>query len=94
MIETGADDTTSTAAVDWANKIEMQSILGTMIMMSSSGGEDSQLDMGLGMEFETPANSLRTLRFELGIENFGFDMDFASILNSGLSGKSWDTDVF
>ena len=42
VIETGADDTTATAAVDWANKIEMQSILDTMIMMSSSGGEDSQ----------------------------------------------------
>ena len=86
--ETGADDTTSIAAVDWANEIEMQSILDTMIMMSSfAGGEDSQLDMG----FETPANSLG---FELGIENFGFDMDFASILSSGLAAQTWDTDVF
>ena len=74
MTETGADDTTSTAAVDWANEIEMQSMLYTMIMMSSSGGDDSQLDMGLSIEFETPANSLG---FELRIENFGFDMDFA-----------------
>jgi hypothetical protein len=88
VTETGADDTT---AVDWANEIEMQSILDTMIMMSSSGGEDSQLDMGLGMEFETPPNSLG---FELGIENLGFDMDFASIVGSGLSGQSWDTGVF
>ena len=63
VTETGADDTTSIASVDWANEIEMQSILDTMIMMSSSGGENSQLDMGLGMEFETPANSLG---FELG----------------------------
>ena len=91
MTETGADDTTSTTAVDWANEIEMQSILDTMIMMSSSGGEDSQLDMGLGMEFETPANSLG---FELGIENFGLDIDFASIVGSGLAGQSWDTGVF
>ena len=88
---TGADDTTSTTAVDWANEIEMQSILDTMIMMSSSGGEDSQLDLGLGMEFETPANSLG---FELGIENLGFDMDFASVVGSGLTGQSWDTSVF
>jgi len=51
VTDTGADDTTSTAVVDWANEIEMQSILDTMIMMSSFGGEDSQLDMGLGMEF-------------------------------------------
>jgi hypothetical protein len=91
VTETGADDTTSTTAVDWANEIEMQSILDTMIMMSSSGGEDSQLDMGLGMEFETPANSLG---FELGIENLGFDMDFASIMGSSLAGQSWDTGVF
>lgn len=91
LTETGADDTTSTTAVDWENEIEMQSILDTMIMMSSSGGEDSQLDMGLGMEFETPANSLG---FELGIENLGFDMDFASIVGSGLAGQSWDTGVF
>ena len=91
VTETGADDTTSTTAVDWANEIEMQSILDTMIMLSSSGGEDSQLDMGLGMEFETPANSLG---FELGIENLGFDMDLASIVGSGLAGQSWDTGVF
>ena len=91
VTETGADDATSTTAVDWANEIEMQSILDTMILMSSSGGEDSQLDMGLGMEFETPANSLG---FELGIENIGFDMDFASIVGSGLAGQSWDTGVF
>ena len=89
--EAGADDTTSNTAVDWANEIEMQSILDTMIMMSSSGGEDSQLDLGLGMEFETPANSLG---FELGIENLGFNMDFASIADSGLAGQSWDTGVF
>ena len=90
--ETGADDTTSIAAVDWANEIEMQNILDTMIMMSSfAGGEDSQLDMGLGMEFETSANSLG---FELGIENFGFDLDFTSILSSGLAAQTWDTDVF
>ena len=91
VIETGADDTTSTSAVDWANEIEMQSILDTMIMMSSSGGEDSQLDLGLGMEFETPASSLG---FELGIENLGFDMDFAAIGGSSLAGQSWDTGVF
>ena len=91
VTETGTDDTNSTAAVDWANEIEMQSILDTMIMMSSSGGEDSQSDLGLGIEFETPANSLG---FELGIENLGFDMDFASILGSGLAGQSWDTGVF
>ena len=54
LTETGADNTTSTTAVDWANEIEMQSILDTMIMMSSPGGEDSQLDMGLGIDFETP----------------------------------------
>jgi len=75
-IETGADNTTSTTAVDWASEIEMQSILDTMILMSSSGGEDSQLDLGLGMEFETSANSLG---FDLGIENLGFDMDFSSV---------------
>jgi len=91
VTETGADDTTSTTAVDWANEIEMQSILDTMILMSSSGGEDSQLDLGLGMEFETASNSLG---FELGIENLGFDMDFASIVGSGLAGQSWDTGVF
>lgn len=89
VTETGADDTASTTAVDWANEIEMQSILDTMMIMSSSGGEDSQSDMGLGMEFVTPANSLG---FELGIENFGFDMDFASIV--GVAGQSWDTGVF
>ena len=88
VTETKADDTTS---VDWANEIEMQSILDTMVIMSSSGGEDSQLEMGLGMEFVTPANSLG---FELGIENLGFDMDFASIVGSGLAGQSWDTGVF
>ena len=76
VTETGADNTTSTTAVDWANEIEMQSILDTMILMSSSGGEDSQLDLGLGMEFEIPANSLG---FDLGIENLGFDMDFSSV---------------
>jgi hypothetical protein len=91
VTETGADETTSTTAVDWANEIEMQSILDTMIMMSSPGGEDSQLDMGLGIDFETPANSLG---FDLGIENLGFDMDFASIVGSGLAGQSWDTGVF
>jgi hypothetical protein len=91
LTETGADNTTSTTAVDWANEIEMQSILDTMIMMSSPGGEDSQLDMGLGIDFETPANSLG---FDLGIENLGFDMDFASIVGSGLAGQSWDTGVF
>ena len=69
-------ETASNTAVDWANEIEMQSILDTMILMSSSGGEDSQLDLGLGMEFETPANSLG---FDLGIENLGFDMDFSSV---------------
>jgi hypothetical protein len=84
VTNTGADDTTP---VDWANEIEMQSILDTMMMMSSSGGEDSQLDMDLGMEFVTPANSL-------GFENLGFDMDFASIVGSGLAGQSWDTGVF
>ena len=36
----------------------MQSILDIMISMSSSGGEDSQLDLSLGMEFKTPANLL------------------------------------
>ena len=91
VTETGEDDTTSTTAVDWANEIEMQSILDTMVTMSSSGGEDSQLDMGLGMEFVTPAHSLG---FELGIENLGFDMDFASIVGSGLAGQSWNTGVF
>jgi hypothetical protein len=91
VTETGEDDTISTTAVDWANEIEMQSILDTMITMSSSGGEDSQLDMGLGMEFVTPAHSLG---FELGIENLGFDMDFASILGSGSAGQSWNTGVF
>ena len=59
LTETGADNTTSTTAVDWANEIEIQSILDTMIMMSSPGGEDSQLDMGLDIDFETPANSFR-----------------------------------
>jgi hypothetical protein len=88
---TGADNTTSTTAVDWAKEIEMQSILDTMIMMSSPGGEDSQLDMGLGIDFETPANSLV---FDLGIENLGFDMDFTSIVGSGLAGQSWNTGVF
>jgi hypothetical protein len=92
VTETGANDTTtSTTAVDWANEIEMQSILDTMMTMSSSGGEDSQLDIGLGMEFVTPEN---TLGFELGIENLGFDMDFASIVGPGLAGQSWDTGVF
>ena len=85
VTETGADDTTSTTAVDWANEIEMQSILDTMVIMSSSGGEDSQLDVGLGLEFVTPAHSLG---FELGIENIGFDMDFASIVGSSLEGQS------
>ena len=47
-----------------------------MILMSSSGGEDSQLDLGLGMEFKTPANSLG---FDLRIENLGFDTDFSSV---------------
>ncbi|KAF8800230.1 hypothetical protein BYT27DRAFT_7227531 [Phlegmacium glaucopus] len=95
-IETGTqhnttDDTTSTTAVNWANEIEMQCILDTVMTMSSSG-EDNQLDMGLGMEFVTPET---TLGFELGmvgIENFGFDMDFASIVGS--AGQSWNTGVF
>ena len=92
LTESGADNTTSTTAVDWANEIEMQSILDTMIMMTSSSvGEDSQLDMGLGIEFGSPANSLG---FELGTENLGFDMDFASIVGSGLAGQSWDTGIF
>lgn len=77
VTETGADDTTSTTAVDWANEIEMQSILDTMMNMSSFG---EQSGMGLGMEF--------------GIENLRFDMDFASIVGSGLAGQSWDTGVF
>jgi hypothetical protein len=88
VIETEADDIT---AVDWANEIEMQSILDTMMTMSSSGGEDSQLDMGLGMEFVTPEH---TLGFELGIESLGIDLDFASIVSPGLAGQSWDTGVF
>jgi len=87
VTETGANDT----AVNWANEIEMQSILDTMMTMSSSGGEDSQIDLGLGIEFVTPEN---TLGFELGIENLGFDMDFASIVGPGLAGQSWDTGVF
>lgn len=92
VTETGADDTaTSITAVDWVNEIEMQNILDTMMTISSSGGEDSPLDMGLGMEFATPQN---TLGFELGIENLGFDMDFSSLVGSGLAGQSWDTSVF
>ena len=89
LTETGAEN--NTTAVDWANEIEMQSILDTMIMMSSPGGEDSQLDMGLAIDFETPANSLG---FDLGIENLGFDMDFTSIVGSSLAGQSWNTGVF
>ena len=85
VTETGADDTTPTTAVDWANEIEMQNFLDTMILMFSSGREDSQLDMGSGMEFTTPATSLG---FELGIGNLGFDMDFASIVGSSLEGQS------
>ena len=88
VTETEADET---AAVDWANEIEMQSILDTMMNMSSSGGEDSQLDMGLGMEFVTPEH---TLGFELGIESLGIDVDFASIVSRSLAGQSWDTGVF
>ena len=84
VTETGADDTT---AVDWANEIEMQSILDTMMTVSSSGGEDSQFDIGLGLEFVIPENTL-------GLANSGFDMDFASIVGPGLAGQSWDTGVF
>ena len=91
VTETGTNDTLSTTAVNWENEIEMQSILDTMMTMSSSGGEDSQLDMGLGMEIVTPEN---TLEFDLGIEHLGFDVDFASIVASGLAGQSWDTGVF
>ena len=90
VTETGADHTTSTTAVDWVNEIEMQSILDTMMTMSSFG-EDNQLDMGLGMEFVTPED---TLGFELGIENLGFNMDFSSVAGSGVGGQSWDMGVF
>jgi len=31
---------------------------------------------------------------EFGIEHLRFDMDFASIVGSGLAGQSWDTGVF
>ena len=85
--ETGEEQNT---AVDWANEIEMQSILDTMMIMSSSG-EGNQLDMGLGTQSVIPENSWG---FELGVENLGFDMDFASIVGSGLAGQTWDTGVF
>jgi len=90
--ETGTEHNTTddTTTVNWANEIEMQRILDTMMTMSSSG-EDNQLNVGLGMEFVTPENT----EFELdmvGIENFGFDLDFASIVGS--AGQSWDTSVF
>ena len=94
ITEIGAEQSTAgtITAADWENEIEIQRILDTMMTMSSSG-EGNQLDMGLGMEFVTPEN---TLGYELGIvglDNLGFDMDFASVVGSS-TGQSWDTGVF
>lgn len=61
------------------------------MMIMSSSGEGNQLDMGLDTQFVIPENSWG---FELGVETLRFDMDFASIVGSGLAGQSCDTGVF
>ncbi|KAF8149502.1 hypothetical protein B0H34DRAFT_802485 [Crassisporium funariophilum] len=75
----------NSAVVDWANEIEMQRILDTMMMMSSG----SEMDLGIGMEYTSPELGLE---LELGMGD-EFGMDFTTAAGTG-AGQAWDMGVF